>query len=52
MKEDKDMAIDQAKKEAIYQEKYRKAMRKQMIREITHKVCDRNDEALRKLSKS
>jgi len=26
--------------------------RKNQIRELTHKICDRNDEALRRLSKN
>ena len=43
---------ERLKKMDQYQEKCRKAMRKRLIRNITHKVCDRNDEALRKLSKS
>ncbi|WP_155837221.1 hypothetical protein [Aneurinibacillus terranovensis] len=47
--EEYEMAMEQVKPKKVNEDK---TERKQLIRSLTNKVCDRNDEGLRRLSKN
>lgn len=49
-KEDENMAMN--KSDLSKKPEARDLARKQRIRSLTHKICDRNDEGLRRLSKN